>query len=78
MKYECNRYPMFGFTERLQKARENKGISKKELADKIKVTRHSIKLYESGEVTPTFTIISKIATELDVSLDYLAFGKEKK
>lgn len=77
MKHEANRYPLAGFCERLKKARTDAKLSQKELADKINVARESISCYENGTKIPTFTIISKIAVVLKVSLDWLAYGKEK-
>ena len=77
MKHEANRYPLTGFCDRLKQAREEAGLSKKELGRQVNISRHTVISYENGDNTPTLTIIAKIAVVLKVSLDWLAYGKEK-
>ena len=77
MKHEANRYPPYGFADRLKKAREDKKIGKGELADRVHISRETVKSYENGDNAPTLTIIAKIAVVLEVSLDWLAYGKDK-
>jgi transcriptional regulator with XRE-family HTH domain len=77
VKHEANGYPLAGFCERLKEARTKAGLSQKELGDKVNIARRTISYYETGYKLPTFTIISKIAAVLKVSLDWLAYGKEK-
>lgn len=76
MKYDANRYPLIGFGERLKEARRDKGLSQKQLGDMIKISRESVRGYESGYLSPNLTIASKLAKALGVSLDHLAFGKD--
>lgn len=68
---------MFGFCERLKQAREAAGLSQKKLGEKVNIARETVRSYENGYKQPTLTIISKIAVVLNVSLDWLAYGKEK-
>ena len=77
MKHEGNRYPIEGFCERLKDARHNAGLSQRELSEKVNISRESVKAYEGGWQIPTFTIVVKMAATLKVSLDYLAFGRDK-
>lgn len=75
MKYENNNYPLFGFGERLKQAREKAGYSKKGLAEKVNVNRRVIYDYEVGNRRANFTVVAKLAAILNVSLDWLAYGK---
>lgn len=77
MKHETNLYPLPGFCERLKEAREKAGLSQNELGKRVDSTRDTVRSYERGYRIPTLTIIAKIAAVLNVSLDWLAFGKEK-
>ena len=76
MKDEKNKYPLYGFAERLKLARHKKGIGKKKLCSRVGISRESLSNYEGGYSTPNLTIVAKLAKELDVSLDYLAYGKQ--
>jgi len=60
------------FSERLTKAREKKGISKKELAKYMGLDYTTICKYETGVNTPqNKEILKKLADYLGVSIDYL-------
>lgn len=59
------------FNENLKKARIQKGITQKELAEKIGVAKSTYSLYESGNREPNVQNIKKIADILDVSADEL-------
>ncbi|MEN3012861.1 MAG: XRE family transcriptional regulator [Dictyoglomus thermophilum] len=63
-------------SERLRIARERKGLSKKELAQKIGVAPSSITRYENEGRIPKASILLKISEVLGVSVDYL-LGKEE-
>lgn len=78
MKNELNNYPLVGFCERFQEARHQKGYSRDQLAKKVGISRESLRGYEGGWIIPTLTVCAKLATELDVSLDWLCYGKEQK
>jgi transcriptional regulator with XRE-family HTH domain len=52
-------------------AREQKGWSQTDLADKSGVSRVMIGKYERGEAVPSIEAAKKIADALAVSLDYL-------
>jgi len=52
--------------------REEKGIKREDLAQKIGTSAAIIGRYERGERTPSVDIAKKIAEAMEVSLDYLA------
>lgn len=59
------------FNENLKNARERKGISQKDVAEKIGVAKSTYSLYESGNREPNVQTIKKIADVLSVSADDL-------
>jgi transcriptional regulator with XRE-family HTH domain len=66
-----------GFRENLKSELAYKGILVKELALKTGISRHTLDNYLNvREHTPTMDAAVKIAKALDVSVEYLATGKE--
>lgn len=59
------------FGEKLKKVRESQNLSQTQLAEKIGTIQQSIYKYEIDKVTPSITVLEKIANALDVSADYL-------
>lgn len=59
------------FNENLQIARERKGMTQKEVAEKIGVAKSTYSLYESGNREPNVQTIKKIADLLETSADEL-------
>ena len=59
------------FNENLRDAREQKGLSQKEVAEKIGVAKSTYSLYESGNREPNVQTIKKISDVLNVSADKL-------
>ena len=59
------------FAKRLVELREKKGLSQQQLADKLKITRQSLSLYEKAERTINIELLGKIADVFNVSADYL-------
>ena len=59
------------FSDKLYDLRISKGISQKELADRLGVAQSSINYWEKGQRDPSITIVKKIAEFFGVSLDYL-------
>jgi len=57
--------------ERILRLREEKEMKQKELADLVGITEASLSRYENNKRTPSGEIISKIASALEVSADYL-------
>lgn len=59
------------FNDNLKIARERKGLSQKEVADRIGVAKSTYSLYESGNREPNVQTIKKISDALNVSADDL-------
>ena len=59
------------FYENLKLAREQKGLSQKDVAEKVGVAKSTYSLYESGNREPNVQTIKKLANVLDVSADEL-------
>lgn len=64
------------FYVRLKTLRESLGISSKDMAEKIGVAKSTYSQYESGKREPDVEKIKSIAEILNVSTDYLLFGRE--
>lgn len=56
---------------RIQNAREHKGLSQKEAAELVNVSKSAWSLYESENRRPDITTLTVIAKKLEVSIDYL-------
>jgi len=59
------------FNENLRSAREQKGLSQKDVAEGIGVAKSTYSLYESGGREPNVQTIKKISDVLNVSADEL-------
>lgn len=59
------------FQERLRLLRTEKGVSQKQVAEKLGITEVGYQNYEVGRRKPNFDIIPSIADFFNVSLDYL-------
>lgn len=62
---------MVPFAERLQKARQQKGLTQKEVAAYLKMTERSYQHYEGNRRRPNYEILVTLADYLDVTTDYL-------
>ena len=60
--------------ERLKQLIEKKGISQKELAEKVGCTDAAISHYIKGDRVPRAAVLTKIAIVLDTTSDYLMEG----
>ena len=59
------------FAERLRELRQERGLSMKELAEKIRVTDGAVSNWENDVNEPKLTHINRLAIFFDVSSDYL-------
>ena len=59
------------FGDNLSVIRKKKELSQSQLAKKVGIISITIGRYERNEIKPSIDIASKIASALDVSLDYL-------
>ncbi len=60
---------MFG--QRLNETRKSKGLTAQYMADALKITIRSYRMYESGDRSPSLNMLKSIADILDVTADYL-------
>ena len=68
-------YPEVG--ERLRARRKDRGLSLRELADRLRVSPSLISQIERGRARPSVSTLFAIVTELDASLDELLFNDER-
>lgn len=66
-----------GFSERLNRAIGKSGLSICRIADKLNTSRRTIYCWLDGDALPNSFSLVKLCNILDVSADYLLFGKEK-
>lgn len=59
------------FAERLQELREDRGISRKELAANLNITVSALGMYEQGRREPNMEMLIRLADYFDVTLDFL-------
>lgn len=57
--------------ERIKKARKNRGISQKELAQKLNITQQAVSYYENGSRIPDKETLNSISKVLNVPTEYL-------
>lgn len=67
----------YDFGNRLKELRRQSGMTQKQLAEKIGITKSVVSFYELRERTPSPEILVKLAAEFKVSADYL-LGIEKR
>ena len=56
---------------RIKELRTERGLSQKQLADKIGVAANTVSQYESGQSKTSIDILANLAVELDTTTDYL-------
>lgn len=69
---------MIGLGDKIALLRKERGLSREELALQVGTSAPIIGRYERGEITPSVEVAAKIASALEVSLDYLAGSGELK
>lgn len=57
--------------KKIKELRETKGLTQKELADKLGLSDGAIGFYETERRNPPIEILNKLADFFDVSVDYL-------
>lgn len=63
------------FQENLRKAREDKGLSQSDLADRTGFQPSAVSHFETGRRAPSFENLKRLADALGVSIDFL-LGRE--
>lgn len=69
--------PSSQFKDRLRKAREDKGLSQAQLADKTGLQPSAVSHFEAGRRSPSFDNLRVLADALGVTTDHL-LGREQK
>ena len=62
------------FGQNLKEIRNSKGISQKELAERLKTTQQRVSEWECGKIEPTLLNIVKILRELGITFEELIEG----
>lgn len=65
------------FSERLKMLRKNSNTTQAKLAEIINSTDRTIRKYESLEIEPTMSVLTKLADYFNVSVDYLVGRTDK-
>lgn len=60
------------FAERLRQAREMRGLSQSELAEKAGLQTSAVSHFEVGRRAPSFDNLKRLAEALQVSIDFLS------
>ena len=64
--------------ERIKAARKQRGMTQRELAQKVGISVNSLSRYETGERQPNIETLSKIAEALGVDPVEITYGKQEK
>ena len=67
---------MGNFANVFKELRIKSGLTQQEMADKLKISRSSIGMYEKGEREPSFELLEAIADYFNVDMNYLLGKKE--
>ena len=62
---------MSAFSARLQQVRQERGFSRKEIAEVLQVTPRAYQYYEEGKREPDYDKLILLARHLNISADYL-------
>ncbi|MCM1315909.1 MAG: helix-turn-helix domain-containing protein [Prevotella sp.] len=65
------------FGQKIKSRREELGYTQMEFAKRLHTTQPYISRLEKGWFNPSMTMIMKISTALDISVDYLLFDDRK-
>lgn len=64
-------YDMVNFCERLRLLRQSKGLTQKQLALQLGLSKSIVSSYENGFRYPSYDILIKIASTFSTTTDYL-------
>ena len=62
--------------QRIKRRREALTITQQELADALRVSPQYVSAIEKNKKVPSLALVSELAKQLGVSIDYLASGEE--
>ena len=57
--------------DKIKELRIERGLSQKQLADKIGVAANTVSQYESGKSKTSIDVLANLAVELDTTTDFL-------
>ena len=63
---------------RIRAARQNRGLTQDELADQVGVSRSAVAQWETGRSGQVTGNLSRIAGALEVNVEYLMYGDDKR
>jgi transcriptional regulator with XRE-family HTH domain len=63
---------------RVRATRRDRGLTQDELADKVGVSRSAVAQWETGRTGQVTGNLSRIADALEVSVEYLMYGEDKR
>lgn len=64
------------FGQRLEEARRKAGLTQVDVAEKVNCNPCTLNHWENDKTSPNVFLVADVAKLLNVSLDYLVFGKE--
>ena len=59
----------------IKKAREGKGLSQEQLAERLNVTRQAVSNWERGKSEPDIETLQRLSEVLEVSVEELIYGE---
>lgn len=66
----CHNFYM-EWNDKLKQARIEQGMSQREAAEKLNISRTGLANYEQGTREPSFDVLRRICSLYDISADYL-------
>lgn len=69
---------MSSIAQNIRRIRREKGLTQEELADRMHLTRQTISSWENERTSPDIDCLLAIAKELDVDVNELLYGKQKR
>ena len=62
----------------IKKAREGKGLSQEQLAERLNVTRQAVSNWERRKTQPDIEMLQRLSEVLEVSVEELIYGEKAK
>lgn len=66
------RQEVMPFASNLKMLRESKGMTIRELAEELNISKSAVQQYEAATSDPSITVVRKIAEYFDVDINWLA------
>ena len=62
---------MIGIGKRIKELRLEKGLSQQKFGERLSVSQDTVSLWEKGKSVPTTEFLIAIATNFEISIDYI-------